>query len=123
MGPDFMSSIGTLALLSPGAPNGLTFDMDDLKEHSFPIEHDVSLTRRDFNRGGDDITFYQPFYDQFIANYKGLSKTTLKVRRGPRAHLRRSKQDLFQYPPREHSLLTRGNRQQQMLDTRLSRGR
>ncbi|EIN04231.1 heme-thiolate peroxidase [Punctularia strigosozonata HHB-11173 SS5] len=49
VGADFCTVIGTTSLLSNGAiaKGGLIFDLDDLNEHNFPIEHDASVSRED----------------------------------------------------------------------------
>lgn len=74
-----MSTIGELALFAPPNPNFKSFNLDQLKQHSFPIEHDASLTRLDwfFNKSDSSLTFYEPYYDEFISYYDGLTDTTV----------------------------------------------
>ena len=76
MGPDFMTAIGALALFSPAKPNGISFDLNDLGEHNFPIEHDASLSRQDYYYNHDDLNFYTPNYDDFIGHFAGQTMTS-----------------------------------------------
>ncbi|KAF7884460.1 uncharacterized protein EAF02_004796 [Botrytis sinoallii] len=47
VGVDFATAIGTAGLLSvQGNLFATSFNLDDLNEHNFPIEHDGSLSRR-----------------------------------------------------------------------------
>jgi hypothetical protein len=47
VGIDFCTAIGGLALLSKGAQakGGLVFDLSDVDQHNFPIEHDGRVPR------------------------------------------------------------------------------
>lgn len=46
VGADFATAIGGAGLLSvPGNLLATSFDLNDLDEHNFPIEHDASLSR------------------------------------------------------------------------------
>ena len=62
------------------APNPLssTFDLDNLDQHNFPIEHDGSLSRRDAYFG-DDHTFNQDTFNQVLAYYEGMEETSIPV--------------------------------------------
>ena len=46
MGADFTAAIGGAGLLSNPFPLGGKFDLDNLDQHNFPIEHDASLSRQ-----------------------------------------------------------------------------
>src|SRR4051794_35940400 len=46
VGADFSTVIGGAGLMSvPGNPLATSFDLNNLDEHNFPIEHDASLSR------------------------------------------------------------------------------
>lgn len=75
MGPDFTVLIGGLGLLSSPYPLLGSFDLNDLDQHNFPIEHDASLSRRDAYFG-DDYTFYDPYWQDVLSFFDG-SKTAL----------------------------------------------
>ncbi|KAK4621380.1 Putative sterigmatocystin biosynthesis peroxidase stcC [Fulvia fulva] len=57
MGAYFTVLIGGAGLLSSPNVLGGAFDLDDLDQHNFSIEHDASLSRRDAFFG-DDHSFY-----------------------------------------------------------------
>lgn len=74
-----MTLIGGLALFSPSKPNGISFNLDDLREHNFPIEHDASLSRQDYYYSHDDLDFYTPNYNEFISYFAGRKSTSLQT--------------------------------------------
>lgn len=76
MGADFTIGIATAAL--PSSPNPLAgaFDLDDIDEHNFPIEHDASLSRQDAYFG-NDYSFYQPNFDQVLSFYAESEYTNI----------------------------------------------
>ena len=76
MGPDFTILIGGLGFLSSDDILSGAFNLDDLDQHNFPIEHDASLSRKDFYFG-DDHTFYDPIWQQVLSFYSGSDKTAL----------------------------------------------
>lgn len=78
VGADFASSVGLLGLQSAPLPASLSFNLDHLNEHNFPIEHDGSLSRGDFF-GGDDHTFNQANFDQVLAFYEGTDTATIPL--------------------------------------------
>lgn len=41
VGADFTTAIGAAGILSSPNPLGGSFDLNNLDEHNFPIEHDV----------------------------------------------------------------------------------
>jgi hypothetical protein len=63
MGADFTVLIGGLGLLSSPDPLGLAFDLNDLDQHNFPIEHDASLSRADAYFG-NDYSFNSTIWNQ-----------------------------------------------------------
>jgi hypothetical protein len=76
MGADFTIAIGGAGLLSSPDPLGGAFDLDDLNQHNFPIEHDASMSRQDAALGNDQ-PFYNPNWQQYIKFFTG--KTTTDV--------------------------------------------
>lgn len=85
MGPDFMALIGAAGILSSPDPSGLAFDLDNLDQHNFPIEHDVSLSRQD-KYFGNWYDFNQTVWDGTVGYYKGMQKTTTPVAAKARYH-------------------------------------
>lgn len=78
VGADFGAIVGAAATASN--PNILagTFDMDMLREHNFPIEHDVSLSRMDVYQG-DNLNFNQGVFNEVLSFYEGMTKATIPV--------------------------------------------
>ncbi|KAK4493832.1 hypothetical protein PRZ48_015017 [Zasmidium cellare] len=76
MGADFTVLIGGAGLLSSPDPLGGAFDLNDLDQHNFPIEHDASLSRQDAYFG-DDHDFYDPYW-QDVLSYFQNGMTALK---------------------------------------------
>lgn len=76
VGVDFTTAIGGLGLLSAPLPLSLSFNLDNLDEHNFPIEHDGSLSRGD-HYAGDDHSFNQSLFDQVLAFYDGTEVATI----------------------------------------------
>lgn len=68
VGADFATVIGGAGLLS--VPHNLlatSFDLNNLNEHNFPIEHDASLSRADFDEdNGDNFSFNQTVFDTVL---------------------------------------------------------
>merc|ERR1712070_645045 len=78
MAPDFTIAIGGVGLLSSDSPDtARAFDLNDLDQHNFPIEHDASLSRRDAFFG-NDYSFYQPNWDMVLKYYQGKTETDIK---------------------------------------------
>lgn len=75
MGADFTILIGGAGLLSSPNPLGGAFDLNDLDQHNFPIEHDASLSRQDAYFG-NDYSFYNPYWQNVLSFFKG-GKTAL----------------------------------------------
>ncbi|CZT23931.1 related to chloroperoxidase [Ramularia collo-cygni] len=76
MGADFMSIIGAVGLQSSPFPSSGKFDLSDLDQHNFPIEHDGSLSRQDAFFG-DNYDFNKTIFNQFLSNFHGAAKTTI----------------------------------------------
>jgi hypothetical protein len=76
MGADFMTAIGGAGLLSHPNPSEAYFDLNDLDEHNFPIEHDGSLSRED-HYFGDWYDFNQTPYDQWMAQFGSAATTSI----------------------------------------------
>ncbi|TVY75661.1 putative sterigmatocystin biosynthesis peroxidase [Lachnellula suecica] len=81
VGADFATVIGSLGLMS--VPDNLlatSFDLNQLDEHNFPIEHDASLSRADYYlNNGDNYSFNQTNFDQVLAFYEGMNETSIPV--------------------------------------------
>ncbi|USW53428.1 Putative chloroperoxidase [Septoria linicola] len=76
MGADFTVAIGGAGLLSSPNPLGGAFDLNDLDQHNFPIEHDASLSRQD-DFFGNDHDFNNNIWQQTLSFFKGSSTTNL----------------------------------------------
>ena len=74
MGPDFTVAIGGAGLLASPNPLGGSFDLDDLNQHNFPIEHDASMSRQDAALGNLQ-PFYAPNWNQYIGFFDGKART------------------------------------------------
>jgi hypothetical protein len=80
-GPDFSIAIGNAGLLSvPNNPVAQSFDLNNLNEHNFPIEHDASLSRSDFYLdNGDNYSFNETIFDEVLRFYRGMTHTSIPV--------------------------------------------
>lgn len=78
MGADFTLVIGGAGLLASPNPFGGSFDLNQLDQHDFPIEHDGSISRMDAYFG-DNYSFNQRNYDQYLAYFNGKTKSDLKT--------------------------------------------
>jgi hypothetical protein len=85
VGADFASSVGALALMSNANPLSTTFNLGDLKEHNYPIEHDGSLSRADYY-SGNDYSFNMAKWQQVLNYYAGATKTSLSAASKARYH-------------------------------------
>ncbi|ESZ94018.1 hypothetical protein SBOR_5596 [Sclerotinia borealis F-4128] len=82
VGADFATAIGGAGLLSvPGNSLATSFDLDNLNEHNFPIEHDASLSRADYfsSPTHDNYSFNQTIFNQFFSFYSSHSHTSIPV--------------------------------------------
>jgi hypothetical protein len=78
VGMDFGLVVGQGATASNPNPLAGTFNMDELRAHNFPIEHDVSLSRQDIYQG-NNLDFDQTVFDQVLAFYEGMERTSISV--------------------------------------------
>lgn len=78
MGADFTVAIGGTGLLSSDDPETGAFDLSDLAQHNFPIEHDASLSRQDAYFGNPN-PFYQPSWDMILQAYNGKTVTDIET--------------------------------------------
>lgn len=78
MGADFTVAIGGAGLLASPNPLGGSFDLNQLDQHNFPIEHDSSLSRQDAYFG-NDYSFNQTIWDTTVNAYKGMTYTSIPV--------------------------------------------
>jgi hypothetical protein len=81
VGADFATVIGGAGLLSvPGNLLATSFDLDNLDEHNFPIEHDASLSRADYYENNrDNFSFNQTIFNTVLAYYDGMNETSIPV--------------------------------------------
>lgn len=78
MGPDFTVAIGGAGLLSSPNPLGGSFDLSDLNQHNFPIEHDASMSRQDAALGNNQ-PFYAHNWQQYISFFDGKATTNVQT--------------------------------------------
>jgi hypothetical protein len=82
-------------------PSGGTFDLDDLNKHNI-IEHDGSLSRADFNLGGDDHTFRPDIFGTVLKFFDGMANVTIPAAaaaRYQRIQRERYRDSHFMYGP------------------------
>lgn len=77
VGYDFTTLIGTLGTLSSPETPG-SFDLDQLAQHNFPIEHDATLSRLD-HYFGDDNPFTNNSWDQVLSSYGDATTITIPI--------------------------------------------
>jgi hypothetical protein len=76
VGADFTTAIGGAGLLSSPNPLGGSFDLSDLSQHNFLIEHDASISRQDAALGNPQ-PFYDPNWQQYIRFFDGKATTDI----------------------------------------------
>jgi hypothetical protein len=101
MGADFTVAIGGAGLLSSPNPLGGSFDLSDLNQHNFPIEHDASMSRQDAFLGNDQ-PFYAPNWNQYISFF--ASKATTDIPTASKAKFARYNDSLTRNPDFEYGL-------------------
>lgn len=81
VGADFATVIGGAGILSvPNNALATSFDLNNLDEHNFPIEHDASLSRADYYLdNGDNYSFNETIFDTVLAYYNGMENTSIPV--------------------------------------------
>lgn len=103
MGVDFTLAIGGGGLLSSPHPDRGSFDLSDLDQHNFPIEHDSSLSRRDAFFG-NDYDFYPPNWQQVLDSFGPVPATSIasaSKAKYVRVQDSMAKNPTFTYGPRE----------------------
>nr|ANZ54411.1 heme-thiolate peroxidase HTP7 [Leptoxyphium fumago] len=95
IGAELTTVLGAVGLLASPNPFGGAFDLDQLDQHNFPIEHDTSLSRQDAYFG-DDHSFYGPNWQQVLDHYEGASETSITA--ASNAKLARVKDSLARNP-------------------------
>ncbi|GIZ39514.1 hypothetical protein CKM354_000289500 [Cercospora kikuchii] len=78
VGADFGLLVGQTATLANRDPLAGTFNLDDLRAHNFPIEHDVSLSRQDVYQG-NNLVFNQNVFNEVLGFYQGMNAATIPV--------------------------------------------
>lgn len=78
IGADFTVGIGSAGLLASPNPFGGSFDLNQLDQHNFPIEHDSSLSRQDAYFG-NDYSFNDTIWNTTRNYYKGMPFTSIPV--------------------------------------------
>ena len=78
MGPDFTILIGATGLLASGNPLLGYFNLDDLNQHNFPTEHDVSISRSDANLG-DAVNFNETVWNHYMSFFNGKQTTDVST--------------------------------------------
>jgi len=101
MGADFTTAIGGAGLLSSPNPLGGSFELDDLNQHNFPIEHDASMSRQDAALGNSQ-PFYDPNWQQYISFFDG--KTLTDIPTASKAKFARFNDSLTKNPQFQYSL-------------------
>lgn len=81
VGIDFSTAIGSAGLLSvPNDPLAISFDLSDVDEHNFPIEHDASLSHVDYCLdNGDNYSFNETIFNEVLAFYSSMNETSIPV--------------------------------------------
>ncbi|CZS89794.1 hypothetical protein WAI453_002840 [Rhynchosporium graminicola] len=109
VGADFSTAVGNAGLLS--VPNNLlaqSFTLKDIRKHNFPIEHDASLSRADFNlNNGDNWMFNQSIFDTVLQYYDGMTETSIPVASAAKYNRVRTEQardKKFTYTPQQYVL-------------------
>jgi hypothetical protein len=101
MGADFTVAIGGAGLLSSPNPLGGSFDLSDLDQHNFPIEHDASMSRLDAFFGSDSA-FNARNWNQYISYF--ASKSTTDIPTASKAKFARYNDSLTRNPEFEYGL-------------------
>lgn len=81
MGADFTTVVGGAGLLASADPASGAFDLNDLNQHNFPVEHDASASRQD-EFFGNYVDFYQPSWDMVLDAYAGREQTDIETAAG-----------------------------------------
>ena len=76
--PEFAQTIAVLGTFTAPDPSLGKFDLNDLNNHNV-FEHDASLSRADFEFGGDVHTFRPDIFAEFIGHFDGMENVTIPV--------------------------------------------
>jgi hypothetical protein len=74
---EIATTLSHLAVLVSADPASGAFDLDDLNKHN-AIEHDASLSRQDFDLGGDAHTFDSDVFAETLKFFGGASDVGIK---------------------------------------------
>jgi hypothetical protein len=77
--------VSSLGLLTADNPAGGVFTLNDLNKHNL-FEHDASLSRCDFNICGDDHTFNQTIFNEFLSFFDDTDHITIEKAAAARYH-------------------------------------
>lgn len=106
VGADFTTAIGSFGTLANPNPLAGQFDLEQLKKHNFPIEHDASLSRKDLFQG-DNLHFDNATWQTVVAYTKG-SKNFNFSNAGParynRVQTQAKSNPTFTYTPQQFVL-------------------
>ncbi|EMF08858.1 Cloroperoxidase [Sphaerulina musiva SO2202] len=75
---DFTTVLWTAAFLVSKDPASATWDLSDVVQHNFPIEHDASLSRQDAFFGNQQ-PFNQTIFDTVLSFYANETDATIPI--------------------------------------------
>jgi hypothetical protein len=78
--------VSSLGLLTADDPASGVFTLNDLNKHNI-FEHDASLSRCDFNICGDNHSFNQTIFNEFLSFFNGSEYVTIERAAAARYHL------------------------------------
>lgn len=70
--------VASAGLRTSSDPASGVFTLDDLNKHN-AIEHDASLTRRDYNLGGEKQNFCPKIFHEFLGYFKGKEQISIPL--------------------------------------------
>lgn len=76
--PEFAFTISLLGTFTAADPTKGSFDLTDLLNHNL-FEHDASLSRAEFEFGGDVQTFKPDIFAQFMSHFEGQEFVTTEA--------------------------------------------
>jgi hypothetical protein len=71
------TSLSTGGFSLSKSPSSNAFDLDDLNKHN-AIEHDASLSRKDYDLGGDAQAFSQEVFNETLGYFNGATDIGLE---------------------------------------------
>jgi len=96
---ELATKVSDLGLLTADNPAGGVFTLDDLNKHNL-FEHDASLSRCDLNICGDNHSFNQTIFDDFLSFFNDTDHITIERAAAARYHFvqkSRSENSQFTY--------------------------